>query len=51
MVDMALLTALLAAILFLTAWREVRHGNRRDAALLAGFGGATSLAGAAVWLL
>lgn len=51
MVDKLLLIALLAAILFLCAWREARHDNRRDAALLAGFGGATSLAGAAAWLL
>ncbi len=51
MVDIALLTALLAAVMFLSAWREMRHDNRRDAALLAGFGGATSLAGAAAWLL
>jgi hypothetical protein len=51
MVDIALLTALLGAVMFLCAWREMRHDNRRDAALLAGFGGAATLAGAAAWLL
>ena len=51
MVDIALLAAALAAVIFVSAWREVRHDNRRDAALLVGFGGAASLAGAAIWLL
>jgi hypothetical protein len=51
MVDIALLAALLAAVMFVCAWREIRHDKRRDAALLAGFGSATSLAGAAIWLL
>lgn len=51
MVDIALLAALLAAVMFVCAWRELRHDNRRDAALLAGFGGAATLAGAAAWLL
>ena len=51
MVDIALLAALLAAVIFVGAWRKLRHDNRRDAALLAGFGGAATLAGAAAWLL
>ena len=51
MVDPALLAALIAAVMFVCAWREIRHDNRRDAALLVGFGGAASLAGAAAWLL
>ena len=51
MVDIALLAALLAVVMFLSAWRELRHDNRRDAALLLGFGGAASVAGAAAWLL
>lgn len=51
MVDIALLAALLAAVMFVGAWRELRHDNRRDAALLAGFGGAASLVGAGAWML
>ena len=51
MVDTALLTSLLGAVILASAWRELRHDNRRDARLLAGFGGAASLAGAAAWLL
>jgi hypothetical protein len=34
--------------LLLGAWREAANGNRRDAALLAGFGASGALATAAV---
>ena len=37
--------------LLLGAWREAANGNRRDAALLAGFGASGALAtAAAVWV-
>ncbi len=42
--------ALIGAGLMVGAWREFRADNRRDSALLAAFGVATTLAGATAWL-
>jgi hypothetical protein len=48
--DFAFLVALLGGVVLLSAWREYANDNRRDAKLLAAFGAAGTLAGAAMWL-
>ena len=48
MPDYALI-AMLAAVLWLGAWREYASDNRRDAKLMAAFGAAGMMASTAVW--